>query len=161
MHFIAKNGYSMRDEFAHSGCLPLYRWDTKDVFSAAATYHPERIFIALGVNDLMKLSVHDTELEYVRFVRELHEAVPYAEICFISVNYALDETRGVTNRSIAAVNMDLKAYALGSGLGFVPLADALSDGQGHLRADYCSDGWLHQNENAYAIWLQTLKAYAR
>lgn len=161
MHFIAENGYSMRDEFAGSGRLPLYRWDTGNVFAAAATYHPDRIFIALGINDLMKLSVGETEKEYVRFVQELHRAVPYAEIHFISVNYVYDETGGVTNRSVARVNADLRAYAEGSGLGFVPLADELSDGQGRLRRDYCIDGWLHQNSAAYDIWLRTLRSYAR
>jgi len=160
MHFIAENGYSMRDEFAGSGRLPRYRWETKNVFEAAATYHPDRIFIALGINDLMKLSVRDTETEYVRFVRELHAAAPYAEIHFISVNYVYDETKGVTNGSVARVNADLAAYAAGSGMGFVPLADRLSDGNGRLRGDYCIDGWLHQNQDAYDVWLRVLRAYA-
>ncbi len=160
MHFIAQNGYSMRDEFAGSGRLPVYRWDTANVFAAAATYHPDRIFIALGINDLMKLSVHDTELEYVRFVQELHRACPYAEIHFVSVNYIFDESRGVTNSSVIKLNSDLKQFAAGNGLGYVPLADELSDGRAKLRRDYCSDGWLHQNAAAYDIWLRVLRSYA-
>ena len=46
-----------------------------------------------------------------------------------------------------------------NGWGFVNISPLLSDGEGNLKDEYCSDGFLHQNPEAYKIWTQVLRQY--
>ena len=50
--------------------------------------------------------------------------------------------------------------ALQNGWGFVDVAEALADENGDLAAEYCSDGFAHQNPEAYDVWVSVLRKYA-
>ena len=47
-----------------------------------------------------------------------------------------------------------------NGWGFMNIAPLLADEEGNLKAEYCSDGFLHQTPAAYEIWTQALRQYA-
>ena len=40
------------------------------------------------------------------------------------------------------------------------MATVLSDGEGNLAAQYCSDGFVHETAAAYEVWTQMLIRYA-
>ena len=47
-----------------------------------------------------------------------------------------------------------------NGWGYVDVADALADENGDLAEEYCSDGFAHQNPEAYDVWVSVLRKYA-
>ena len=54
----------------------------------------------------------------------------------------------------------LETMAEKNGWGYVNVAEALADGNGDLAEEYCSDGFAHQNPEAYDVWVSVLRKYA-
>ncbi|MDE6517099.1 MAG: hypothetical protein K2L18_04525, partial [Acetatifactor sp.] len=47
-----------------------------------------------------------------------------------------------------------------NGWGYIDLCTPISDGEGNLAKDYCSDGYVHLNNAAYTLWEAELINYA-
>ena len=47
-----------------------------------------------------------------------------------------------------------------NGWGYLDLCTVISDGNGSLAEDYCSDGFVHLTKTAYSLWEAELINYA-
>ena len=54
----------------------------------------------------------------------------------------------------------MQKLAQQNGWGYMNIADALSDGQGNLNPNFCTDQMIHQNADAYVVWAQCFRDYA-
>lgn len=70
------------------------------------------------------------------------------------------ETGKLQNDIIREFNGMLETMAEKNGWGYVNVAEALADGNGDLAEEYCSDGFAHQNPEAYDVWVSVLRKYA-
>lgn len=140
---------------------PLYQGEQRPVWESISMLGVNDVFLALGLNDLNMDG--DTCACYQELTDHIQEWSPGIRIHVISVTYALKgvEKGKVNNTEIQALNVRLKELADQNGWGFIDLATPLSDGEGNLRAEYCSDGYVHQTKEAYRVWTKVLLQYIR
>ena len=56
---------------------------------------------------------------------------------------------------------ELEKLAEEKGWGFVDISQPLSDENGDLAVEYCSDDFAHQRPEANDVWVSVLRDYAR
>ena len=88
--------------------------------------------------------------------------MPNVEIHLISVTYTLPDLgkKILNNENIAQYNTLLQKMAEENDWGYIDLATPISDGNGNLAAECCSDGYVHLSKTAYTLWETTLSDYA-
>ena len=79
------------------------------------------------------------------------------------MTYTLKDTgKGkLNNDTIREFNELLKTMASENGWGYLDIATPLSDENGDLTEQYCSDGFVHQSRAAYDVWTTVIRDYAR
>lgn len=140
---------------------PLYQGEQRPVWESISMMGAKDVFISLGLNDLN--IVDDTCVYYQELADKIQTWSPGTRIHVISVTYVLKEgeKNEVRNVNIQELNEKLKVLADRNGWGFLDLASPLSDGEGGLREEYCSDGYVHQTAQAYEVWEEVLYAYIK
>ena len=160
--FLAAGNFSAHNalwEVSSKSVHPLYQGEQRPVWESVSLMGAKNIFICLGLNDL---NIDDKTCEcYQQVVSNILELSPDVNINIISMTYTLkDQGIGkLNNDEIRIYNEQLQKMAAENGWGFVNISPLLSDGEGNLKDEYCSDGFLHQNPEAYKIWTQVLRQY--
>lgn len=122
---------------------------------------PDKIFILLGVNDLIRNELHGLVQRYEYIVSTLEQALPKTEIyiqSLLPVNWE-DFPRVseyVDNDKIHDVNERLKKLADRTDVEFIDLAPHFEDSNGNLKKALSIDG-LHINQKGYAVWYDLIK----
>ncbi len=115
------------------------------------------------LNDLDAGGVDGSCEKYQELIAKIHEALPDAEIHLMSMTYTLaGKGKGrLNNDNIRLFNEKLRGMASENGWGYVELAAPLSDANGDLAPQFCSDFYVHQTEAAYDVWTGVLREYAK
>lgn len=141
---------------------PTYKGKKYQVWNAVPLIGSKRAFILLGMNDIDILGLEGARDTYKELIDKIVEASPDIEINIISVTYTLRD-KGIgklNNGNIDKYNEMLQEMAGENGWGYIDLCTPVSDGNGNLAKDCCSDEFVHLTNTAYAIWEKELAEYA-
>lgn len=165
IQFLAAGNYSafnaMKPVTANN-VHPMYRGKKYQVWNAIPLIGSQRVFLLLGMNDLSILGLEGARDQYKMLIDKILETSPNAQIHLISVTYTLPDLgqKTLNNANIAQYNILLQKMAEENGWGYIDLATPISDGNGNLAAECCSDGYVHLSQTAYALWETALADYA-
>ncbi len=142
---------------------PVYQGQRRLVWESIAMMQAKRVFLFFGLNDLGIGGVEATCARYVDVVSHIRALNPEIEVHIISMTYTLaGKGKGILNNdNIRLFNLRLQQISAENGWGYVNLADVLSDGNGGLAPQYCSDHYVHQTRAAYDVWSLVLRQYAK
>lgn len=141
---------------------PVYKGKKCQLWNAVPLIGSKRAFILLGMNDISILGLEGARDQYKELIDKILETSPDLEIHIISVTYTLaDQGIGkLNNENLAKYNVLLQEMAEENGWDYLDLCTPLSDGNGNLAEEYCSDGFVHLSTAAYTLWESELIAYA-
>ena len=164
LKFLAAGSYSLHNAFwevSEKSVHPLYQGQQYPLWESIPMIAPERAFFFFGINDVAWGIEEDIKL-YEQLIDTILGAYPDLDVTIISATYTLAGAGkgGINNENIRAFNEGAADLAARRGWGYVDMANALSDGQGNLRPEFCSDGFVHETNAAYEVWNMMVKAYA-
>lgn len=141
---------------------PTYMGKKYRVWDALPLMGKKRAFILLGLNDLVSFGLEDSRDHYKKMIDKIQETSPDMEIHIVSVTYTVKgKGKGcLNNPNIDTYNALLREMAKENGWGYIDLCTPISDGEGNLAKNYCSDGFVHLKNPAYALWEAELSDYA-
>ncbi len=141
---------------------PMYKGKKSQIWNAIPLMDCKRAFILLGMNDISILGLEGARDKYKELIDKILEASPDIEIHIISVTYTLkDQGKGkLNNENLAQYNLLHQEITDENGRGNLDLCTPISDGEGNLAKEYCSDGFVHLSSSAYTLWETALIDYA-
>lgn len=165
IQFLAVGSYSAFNAMkpvADKNVHPMYKGKKCQVWDAIPLIGSKRAFILLGMNDISILGLEGARDQYKELIGKILETSPDIEIHIISVTYTLkDQGKGkLNNENLAQYNTLLQEMAAENGWGYLDLCTPISDGEGNLAQEYCSDGFVHLSNAAYTLWESVLIEYA-
>ncbi len=121
---------------------------------------PNKVFLMIGVNDLLFVSVEEVVKNYKAIVEKITTAVPTCQLYLQSVLPINTEVRNIpiSNESIRSLNDAIQQIAKENKLQYLDIHSLLKDKQGNLKAQYTQDG-IHINGEAYVVWSQAIKEH--
>ncbi|MCR5404716.1 MAG: hypothetical protein K6E91_12995 [Butyrivibrio sp.] len=164
LSFLAAGSLSLHNSFwevSSKSVHPLYQGEQHPIWESIQMMGAKKAFLFFGINDVV-YNLDESMSLYAQLVEKIKEYSPDIDITIISATYTLkDKGKGkLNNANLAEFNRSAKALADQNGWGFVDIANPLSDGEGNLLPQYCSDGFLHESNKAYEVWADVLKKYA-
>ena len=165
IQFLAAGSYSAFNAMkpvTEDNVHPVYRGKKCQVWNAIPLMGGRRVFILLGMNDISILGLEGARDQYKELIGKILETSPNLEIHIISVTYTLkDQGIGkLNNENIAKYNILLQEMAEENDWGYIDLCTPISDGDGNLAEQCCSDNFVHLSPAAYSQWETELTAYA-
>ena len=165
IQFLAEVSYGVRNALKpldSSRTHPKYNGEKYLVWDAIPLTGCKRAFIMLGLNDIGIWGPEKTCDKYKELIDKILENSPELEIHIVSITYTLEDAGkdALNNANIAAYNTLLQEMAEENGWGYLDLCTVISDGNGNLAEDYCSDGFVHLKKTAYSLWEAELINYA-
>ena len=121
---------------------------------------PNKVFLMVGVNDLLFVSVEEVVENYEAIVEKITKELPNCQLYLQSVLPINAEVRNIpiTNESIRSLNKAILQIAKENNLQYLDIHSLLKDEKGNLRAEYTQDG-IHINGQAYVLWSQAIKEH--
>jgi lysophospholipase L1-like esterase len=127
---------------------------------------PERIFVMIGINDLIA-GVNDQTIlknqrQILTYLRKKH---PKAQIIIQSILphqgeqatwEGKEKLLAIPNSRIRNLNQQLRTIAAKEDVKYLNLYPLFADKQGNLRSNFTTDG-LHLNPNGYLVWSSALQ----
>ena len=165
IQFLAVGSYSAFNAMkpvTEDNVHPIYRGKKCQVWNAIPLMGGRRVFILLGMNDISILGLEGARDQYKELICKILETSPDLEIHIISVTYTLkDQGIGkLNNENIAKYNVLLQEMAEENNWGYIDLCTPISDGEGNLAEESCSDNFVHLSPAAYTQWEAELIDYA-
>jgi lysophospholipase L1-like esterase len=127
-----------------------------------ARYHPRRVFLYAGSNDIQGLfprSAAQVLAGFDEFVAAVRADDPRVEVFFISILPSPARTRmrniGIISSANALIRTRCEA---GHGLHFIDLVGDFVDESGAPRADLFRADRIHLRDESYAAWGRTISA---
>jgi lysophospholipase L1-like esterase len=131
--------------------------------------NPKRIFVLIGINDLLRGTTPATVLDNERqILRQLKQAHPQSQIVVQSVLphrggeaawEGRDRLLKIPNEQIRSLNLALQAIAKEEGVYFLNLHPLFTDPNGFLRRELTTDG-LHLNPQGYLVWSTAIEMFS-
>jgi lysophospholipase L1-like esterase len=121
---------------------------------------PEKIFLLIGINDMLFHPKEFTVLNYEKILTGLRSALPKTQIFVQSVLPVHNYTRriAIKNADIVTLNSEIKMLAQKFNLPYVELHSKFTDTKGNLNPDFSGDG-IHLNGSGYKVFGEILKPY--
>ena len=149
--------------------LPRYQGVPYKIEDLPAATGTGTIYIGLmGLNDLGMVGKADTCArivadEVIQCIDKLKENSPEVKVVVLASTYLMrgNSFRNLNNRNMSLLNSYVLEYCNKSGIDFVDVATPLTDGGGWLASVYCSDNYCHLKQNAYYVWMDVLRDYAK
>ncbi len=141
---------------------PKYKGKKYQLWEAIPLMNCKRVFILFGMNDIAPLGLEGARDKYKELMDKILENSPDLEIHIISMTYTLEGEgkKILNNTNIAEYNILLQEMAEENGWGYIDLCTPISDGNGNLAENCCSDGFVHLTSTAYTLWEAELINYA-
>lgn len=119
---------------------------------------PEKIFIAIGVNDLQRHYPTETVINNIKKIANTLFAETDSKIYLQSILPVIEKKlqTGIKNSTIDVVNDELKKFSVENKIGFLDNSSLMKDNSGNLNANLSSDG-LHLNGEAYCLWIENIR----
>lgn len=164
LQFLAAGSLSLHNSFwevSSKSVHPLYQGEQHPIWESIQMMGARKVFLFFGINDVV-YNLDDNIALYSQLVDKIKEYSPGIDVTIISATYTLkDKGKGkLNNANLAEFNRAIQQLAAQNGWGYVDMATPLSDGEGNLAPQYCSDGFLHESNKAYEVWNTVLKKYA-
>ncbi|MBO6308061.1 MAG: hypothetical protein J6N70_04320 [Oribacterium sp.] len=170
--FMTQPRYSIHDELQPIGTEGVnhfwYGGAQHYAYEIVGLLGAKHVYLSLGLNDI-KARPSEVFEQYKTYIGQIKAANPDADITIISTTYihpdAQTSLAGIKswafdNATVRKLNDSMQAYAAENGYGYIDIANRLADANGNLNPAYCTDKYIHQNAEAYAIWVQCLREYA-
>ena len=122
--------------------------------------HPRKIFLLVGVNDLMFLPLSKIEDFYEKIVARIVSETPTTQLYLESILPIHNDLRrnGMKNEDIDALNKAIEQLANKYHLTYIDLNSKLKNTEGSLRQELSLDG-IHLNGEGYLILKKNLEAF--
>ena len=172
LQFMTQPRYSIHDELQAIGTQGVnhfwYGGAQHYAYEMVGLLGAKHVYLSLGLNDI-KARPSEVFEQYKTYIVQIKAANPDADITIISTTYihpdAQTSLAGIKswafdNATVRKLNDSMQAYAAENGYGYIDIANRLADANGNLNPAYCTDKYIHQNAEAYAIWVQCLREYA-
>jgi lysophospholipase L1-like esterase len=150
-----------------SGEVSLGLWQRLRLFDRT---QPERIYLMIGINDLIREVDDQTLLKnYRKIVRRLRRVHPQTQIVVQSILphggeestwEGRDRLIAIPVSRIQQLNQELAVLAQEEDVKFLDLYPLFTNAQGYLRADLTTDG-LHLNRQGYLVWRSAIQMYTQ
>ena len=140
---------------------PMYKGKQTPVLAAIEEIKPANVYICLGINDVAVSGVEGTVKNYCKLINSIWEIDPEIHIYVVSTTFMVNDAQktNLNNLNIANVNHNMKAVCENSeNLDYIDIMSALQDENYALAGQFCSDGFIHQENIAYDIWAEKLGA---
>lgn len=165
IQFLAVGSYSVNNALKPvkgDNIHPKYKGKKYQLWNAIPLVGKKRAFILLGMNDIAILGLEGGRDKYKELIDKILEKSPDLEIHIISVTYTLKDKgkKKLNNTNIADYNVLLQEMAEENGWHYIDLCTPISDGEGNLAEECCSDGFVHLTKTAYTLWESALIDYA-
>jgi len=125
-------------------------------------YHPEKIFLLIGINDLLNEGKSPLEISqnYRIILSNIQRDAPATQVFIQSVLPVNSQVYGVplASSKVLELNFDLQELAKEFSFPYIDLFTHLSDSQDQLDAQYTLDG-VHLNGSAYSVWKNVIQKY--
>ena len=121
---------------------------------------PKKIFLLIGVNDLMFLTFPQIEDFYEKIVSRLVRETPTTQLYLESVLPIHNDLRrnGMENEDIDILNKAIKQIANKYSATYINLNAKFKNTEGSLRTEFSLDG-IHLNGESYLLFGDILKPY--
>ena len=121
---------------------------------------PRKIFLLIGVNDLMFLPLSKIEDFYEKIVARIVSETPTTQLYLESILPIHNDLRrnGMKNEDIDALNKAIEQLANNYHLTYIDLNSKLKNTEGSLRQELSLDG-IHLNGEGYLILKKNLEAF--
>lgn len=118
---------------------------------------PGKLFIEIGVNDIVKGQSSETILENLKQIISIaRKESPLTKIYVHSLLPTTDEYT-IYNDVIRKYNSQLEPYCASNGIDYIGLYN-LFENKGRLNGALTYDG-IHLNDKGYAIWVNAIKGH--
>jgi lysophospholipase L1-like esterase len=138
-----------------------YQGQQMSPWDALAASGVNKVFILLGMNDIGLYGVDKTIENWGILIGKIRESCPDIQIYIQSGTpiYHGGEKGKLTNANMNAYNVKLQAFAEENGCYYVDIATTMKDSNGALKANYCSDEYVHLTDAGCDAWALVLKRY--
>lgn len=140
---------------------PMYKGKEMPVRTAIAEIKPKNVYFCLGINDIVDSGVEGTVKNYCKLINHVREEVPDAKIYVVSTTFLVEsaQKKNLNNLNLSNLNHNMKLLCQKyDNLEYIDIMSSLQDEKFALKAEYCSDEYIHQTDNAYAVWAEKLGA---
>lgn len=131
-------------------------------FENIKNYHPDNVFIMIGINDLIeKIPVEVIFSNYRKLIRRIQKELPDTKIYVQSTlpttgrESIFGSSQNINNR-VEKLNGCLKKYCWEKGINYIDMYNDFTDENNELKKMYTTDG-IHLNKEGYAIWIAYLQ----
>lgn len=164
LKFLTAGSFSVHNAFMNISSKskhPIYLGEQRFIWDSIKLMGAKHAYTFFGLNDLYA-GVDDTAEKYVQLLQKIKEVNPDIEYTIISTTpmYKGSEKKNLNNANIRALNTRMAELAAQNGWGFIDIASLLTDADGTLAKQYCSDSYVHETGAAYVIWQKALEDYA-
>ena len=141
---------------------PLYKGEQHLLWDSIQMMGAKKAFICFGLNDVAIYGVDGTAENFRKLCDNIKNNSPEVRIYIISAMYLIDDSnmKALTNKNLRLLNERLRELCAEKGYGFVDIASHLVGEDGYLKAEYCSDNYVHQTNAAYRVWADILRSVA-
>lgn len=127
-------------------------------------YQPKKLYLWLGSNGVDRGKMEVIVEDYRQMLESLRRQCPQLLIYCMSVAPVVEARARVkypnmTNAKIQVYNEHMRALAQASQCYFLPLAEALADDTGALRADFAAPDGIHLNGEGYRALAEYLRTH--
>lgn len=156
-------GYALSDNMSSNKGYrhPMYKGKETPIAKAIADIQPKNVYICLGINDIAITGIDGTVDNYCKLISRIRNEVPDATVYVVSTTFLVHQAqkKKLNNHNLASLNHNMKKICEETDkLEYIDIMSALQDGNNALKAEYCSDEYIHQTDSAYAVWAQRLGA---
>lgn len=145
---------------------PLYNGEKALLEDSAAKMGAKKVYLMLGINDLAPYGVDGAAANLEKLGLRFLQKQPGASVWVQSATPMLQkkQMRTLNNQNIAEYNGRLREICRKEGWAFLDIASVLSDAQGALKPEYCSDPddlGLHFTDEACEIWIRYILTHTK
>ncbi len=121
---------------------------------------PRKIFLLIGVNDLMFLTLPQIQNFYEKIVLRLVTETPKTQLYLESILPIHNDLRrnGMKNEDIDTLNKEIKQIAEKYNATFIDLNSKFKNTEGSLRTEFSLDG-IHLNGEGYLLFRDIIQPY--
>ncbi|MBR3645881.1 MAG: hypothetical protein IKN54_05635 [Lachnospiraceae bacterium] len=142
---------------------PLYKGKATSPEKLIQELDANKVFLFFGINDVCTAGgLEGAYSNYLTLINNIKKINPNVKIYIMSATYTLKGSKLDTefHDRLHALNSRMRTYCSDNGYQFIDIASYLSDNEGYLKPEYCSDGFLHESYSAYEIWDKVLRNFA-
>lgn len=145
---------------------PSYKGVKMTIEDAIAESGVDNVYIMLGVNGIANTG-HESEIQYTsELASKILEKSPDVEILIQSVTPmglgSVSLSQRLNNETITQYNNQMEKICSENGWYYVNVAEAVSDEEGYLKKEYCSDPQgqaIHFSTSGLKVWIDYLKTH--